>query len=148
MTRSERFFITHCINLAGAAPGEVPVGAIVVHEDRIVAEATNAVEAGRDATAHAEILAIRAASRTLGRKWLEDCTLYVTLEPCAMCAGAIYLARLGRVVFGAWEPKFGAFGSRLDLRDARGLNHQVEVRGGVMADECGAQLRAFFADKR
>ena len=130
------------------AHGDVPVGAAIVRGGEVVAVAGNAREIDRDPTAHAEILALRAASRALGSWHLEGCTLYVTLEPCAMCAGAAVLARLDRVVFGARDPKAGFAGSLGDLlRDPR-LNHRTELTSGVLADECAELLRAFFRDRR
>ena len=131
------------------ATGDVPVGAVVLGPDgEMLARACNAREATSDPTAHAEVLALRSASAALGSWRLDGCTLAVTLEPCTMCAGAIVLARLARVVFGAWDPKAGAAGSMRDvLRDVR-LNHRVEVVGGVLADECGEVLREFFEGHR
>ncbi|MEX2421662.1 MAG: tRNA adenosine(34) deaminase TadA [Actinomycetota bacterium] len=135
---------------ADAAPahGDVPIGAVVVRADEVVATGHNRREVDQDPTAHAEILALRAASRALGTWRLTDCTLYVTLEPCTMCAGALVLARLGRVVFAADDPKAGAVGALYDIpRDPR-LNHSVEVVRGIRADEAATALRAFFAAKR
>jgi len=127
---------------------EVPVGCVIVHEGVVVGRGHNQVEGLQDATAHAEIVAIGAASNAL-RSWrLEGCTLYVTLEPCAMCAGAMVLARVDRLVYGASDPKAGACGSVLDVIRERRLNHRVEVDAGVLAEECGETLRAFFARKR
>ena len=133
---------------SAAEAGEVPVGAVVVRGGAIVAAAANRTVRDADATAHAETLALRAASRAVGGWRLDDCTLYVTLEPCAMCAGALVLARIGRVVFGAWDDKAGMGGSVGDiLRHAR-LNHRPEVRGGVLAGECAAVLQEFFRSRR
>ncbi len=127
---------------------DVPVGAVVVKDGAVLARAHNRREADRDPTAHAEVIAIRRAARRLGTWRLDGCTLYVTLEPCAMCAGAIVLARLPRLVFGAADPKAGFAGSLGDLcRDER-LNHRVRVTSGVQAAECGAMLKAFFREKR
>ena len=131
-----------------AGSGEAPVGAIIVRAGEVVARAANAMASSRDATAHAELLAIRAASSAIGAARLTDCTLYVTLEPCAMCAGAIVLARLERVVFGAWDSKAGMAGSVGDLLRHPKLNHRPEVQGGVLEAECGAILSAFFKDRR
>jgi tRNA(adenine34) deaminase len=131
-----------------AAAGEVPVGAVLVRGDGVVARAANRVEAARDATAHAELLAVRAALAAGSGPRLEDCTLYVTLEPCAMCAGAIVLVRLARVVFGAWDEKAGMAGSVADLLRHRSLNHRPEVRGGVLEAECAALLSTFFRERR
>jgi tRNA(adenine34) deaminase len=133
---------------AAAAGGDVPVGAVIVRGDEILARAGNAREREQDPTAHAEILALRRASGAIGSWHLEGCAMVVTLEPCAMCAGAIVLARLDRLVFGASDPKAGFAGSLGDLvRDGR-LNHEVDVTAGVLAEECGDVLRAFFADRR
>ncbi|MGH7730866.1 MAG: tRNA adenosine(34) deaminase TadA [Candidatus Eiseniibacteriota bacterium] len=127
---------------------EVPVGCVVVHEGTVIGRGHNQVEGLQDATAHAEILAIGAASNAL-RSWrLSECTLYVTLEPCAMCAGAMVLARVGRLVYGAADPKAGACGSVLDVIGEPRLNHRVEVTAGVLSEECGEVLRTFFARKR
>jgi len=129
--------------------GDVPVGAVVVGPDgAVVGRGRNAREATGDPTAHAEILALRAAA-AVRRTWrLDDCTLVVTLEPCAMCAGAVVLARIPRLVLGAWDPKAGACGSVHDLVRDRRLNHRVEVVGGVLEEECGEVLREFFSDRR
>ncbi len=128
--------------------GDVPIGAVVARGDEVLARAGNQRERLGDPTAHAEILALRDASRSVGSWRLEGCTLYVTLEPCAMCAGAVVLARLDRVVFGAADPKAGFAGSLGDLvRDPR-LNHRAEVTSGVLADECGEVLREFFRERR
>jgi tRNA(adenine34) deaminase len=128
--------------------GEVPVGAVVVADGVIVGRGFNAPIARHDPTGHAEIAALRDAARALGNYRLPGCDLYVTLEPCAMCAGAIMHARIRRVVFGARDPKTGACGSVVDLLAERRLNHHAIVTGGVLAEECGALLSAFFADKR
>ena len=130
------------------AHGDVPVGAIVARGEEVLGRAGNARERDRDPTAHAEILALRQASAAL-RSWhLEGCTLYVTLEPCAMCSGALVLARVDRLVFGAVDPKAGFAGSLGDLvRDPR-LNHRVDVTRGVLEAECAELLRAFFAERR
>jgi tRNA(adenine34) deaminase len=132
-----------------AVSGDVPVGAVVLGPDgEVVGAGRNRREADADPTAHAEVLALRAASEALGRWRLDDCTLVVTLEPCLMCAGATVLARVPRLVLGAWDPKAGACGSQWDVvRDSR-LNHRVEVVGGVREVECGAVLRVFFAQHR
>jgi tRNA(adenine34) deaminase len=131
-----------------SASGEVPVGAIVVREGDVVARSANRTVRDQDPTAHAELIVIRAASAALGHWRLDDCTLYVTLEPCAMCAGAIVLARMARVVLGAWDPKAGMAGSVGDLLRHPRLNHRPEVAGGVLEDESGALLREFFAERR
>jgi tRNA(adenine34) deaminase len=131
-----------------AAAGEVPVGAVVVRNGQVIATGHNAPVGSSDPTAHAEIVALRAAAKALGNYRLDGCELYVTLEPCAMCSGAMLHARLGRVVFGAGDPKTGAAGSVTDLFAQRQLNHQTQVRGGVLAPECGALLGEFFAARR
>lgn len=131
-----------------AAEGEVPVGAVVMQGGRVLAAAHNATIARRDPTAHAECLALREALATSGNDRLPDATLYVTLEPCAQCAGAIILAKVGRVVFGAWDDKAGMAGSVHDILRHPRLNHHPEVRGGVLVRECGDILRNFFQDRR
>jgi tRNA(adenine34) deaminase len=133
-----------------AGPRDVPIGAVIVAADGTeLARAANAREASGDPTAHAEILAMRAAAQALGDGWrLQGATLAVTVEPCTMCAGAVVMARIGRLVFGAWEPKTGAVGSLWDVVRDRRLTHRPEVRGGVLADECAAPLEAFFAKQR
>ena len=130
------------------AQGEVPVGALVVRGDAVISRAHNRTVCDRDPTAHAEVLAVRAAVKVLGDTRMGGCTLYVTLEPCAMCAGAIVLARVDRVVFGAWDDKAGMAGAIGDLLRHPKLNHRPEVRAGVRAEECGALLREFFRERR
>jgi len=130
------------------AAGEVPVGAVIVRGGVVLARAGNRTRRDRDATAHAESLAIRAASAALGDWRLTGCTLYVTLEPCAMCAGALVLARVSRVVFGAWDEKAGMAGSVGDLLRHPRLNHRPEVQGGVLEAECGSLLSEFFRARR
>jgi len=128
--------------------GDVPIGAVVARDGEVLAAAGNERELRRDPTAHAEILAIRAAAEALGGWRLPGTTLYVTLEPCPMCAGAIVLARIPEVVFGAPDPKAGAAGSVLDILAEPALNHHPGVTGGVLEDECAALLRGFFASRR
>ncbi|MGI8760156.1 MAG: tRNA adenosine(34) deaminase TadA [Jatrophihabitantaceae bacterium] len=129
--------------------GEVPVGAVVIATSgEVIGAAHNERESGDDPTAHAEVLALRRAGAALGSRQLVGCTLSVTLEPCTMCAGAAVLARVSRLVFGAWDPKAGAVGSLWDVVRDRRLNHRPEVVGGVCADECAALLAAFFAERR
>ncbi|MDQ2625082.1 MAG: tRNA adenosine(34) deaminase TadA [Actinomycetota bacterium] len=131
------------------ATGDVPVGAVVVGPDgAVLGVGRNAREAEGDPTAHAEVRALREAAAALRRWRLEDCTLVVTLEPCLMCAGAIVLARVARVVFGAWDAKAGASGSQWDVLRDRRVNHRPEVESGVLEDECGEILREFFAAQR
>ena len=131
-----------------ASVGEVPVGAVVYRDGTVVARAHNESVARRDPTAHAELLAVQRALDQLQTDRLNDCTLYVTLEPCAQCAGAIVLAKMGRVVFGAYDPKAGMAGSLGDLLRHPRLNHRVEVVGGVEADACGEALQVFFRAQR
>ena len=133
---------------AAAQRREVPVGAIVVRDGEVIGRGGNAPIAGSDPTAHAEIAALRDAAQVLGNYRLPGCELYVTLEPCAMCAGAIFHARIARVVFGARDPKSGVCGSVLDLFAEPRLNHHATVTGGVRAQECGALLSEFFAARR
>lgn len=133
---------------AAAAAGEVPVGAVVVRDGVVVGRGHNRPIGSADPTAHAEIVALREAAAAAGNYRLPDCTLYVTLEPCAMCVGAMLHARLQRVVFGAADPKTGACGSTVALASEAKLNHQTAFEGGVRADECGALLKAFFAARR
>jgi tRNA(adenine34) deaminase len=143
-------FMTEALAEAKAALAheDVPIGAVVVRDGRVIARARNRREADGDPTAHAEVLAIRDAARVVGSWRLDGCTLYVTLEPCFMCAGALVNARLPRLVVGAMDPKAGAVGSLADVaRDPR-LNHRLEVRSGVLADGSAALLRAFFAPRR
>ena len=143
-------YIRNALDLAREAVrrNEVPIGAVVVRDGTIIAAAANRTVRDQDPTAHAELLAIREASSKLDRWRLDDCTLYVTLEPCAMCAGAVVLARMKRVVFGAWDEKAGMAGSVGDLLRHPRLNHRPEVRGGVLADECASFLSDFFAAQR
>ena len=133
---------------AAVGLGEVPVGAALVRDGHVVASAHNETVARRDPTAHAEMLVLAEALRTLGTDRLLESTLCITLEPCAQCAGAIVLAKVGRVVFGAWDPKAGMAGSLHDLLRHPKLNHRPEVVAGVREDECGALLRDFFAERR
>ncbi len=127
---------------------EVPIGALIVQGTTIISAANNRTVRDQDATAHAEVLAIREACAILDRWRLDDCTLYVTLEPCAMCAGAMVLARLNRVVFGAWDSKAGMAGSIEDLLRHPRLNHTPEVHGGLLEDECALMLTEFFESRR
>lgn len=134
---------------AGAAEGEIPIGAVVIGPDgTVIARAHNRREGSHDPTAHAEVLALRDAAIHLGRWRLDDCTMVVTMEPCPMCAGAVVMSRLSRLVFGAWNDEYGAAGSRWDLVRDRRLNHRAEVVGGVRADECGAIVTEFMSAHR
>lgn len=130
------------------ARGEVPVGAVLVSGERVIATGANRPIESNDPTAHAEIEALRAGGRALGSYRLTDTTLYVTLEPCPMCAMAIVHSRVRRLVFGAWDPRAGAAGSVTDIFSLPALNHRVDVFGGVLMEECGGVLREFFAERR
>ena len=131
-----------------AEGGDVPVGAVIIRNEQLLAQTANRTVRDQDPTAHAETLALRAASLALGQWRLDDCTIYVTLEPCAMCAGALVLARVARVVFGAWDDKAGMAGSVGDLLRHPRLNHRAEVQAGVCDAEAAALLRAFFTARR
>ena len=131
-----------------AAAGEVPVGAVVVIDGAIVATGHNRSITGSDPSGHAEIIALRAAAAARSNHRLSGATLYVTLEPCVMCVGAIVQARVSRVVFGAYDAKAGALGSAADLSDSKALNHRFEINGGLLADESSALLKAFFQERR
>ena len=147
---TQRLWMDRALDQArlASAHDDVPVGAVVVRDGAVLAEAHNRRQADADPTAHAEVLALRAAAQRLGSWRLDGCTLYVTLEPCAMCAGAAVLARLPQLVFGARDPKAGAVGSLYDIaRDPR-LNHRVAVVEGVLADDCARLLQAFFRSRR
>jgi tRNA(adenine34) deaminase len=150
VTSADEGFMRLALAQAEAAQrtGEIPVGAVVVKAGAVIAVGHNASIEGHDPTAHAEIVALRAAAKALGNYRLEGCTLYVTLEPCAMCSGAMLHARLDRVVFGASDPKTGAAGSVLNLFAQAQLNHRTQVQGGILADDCARLLRAFFKERR
>lgn len=143
-------FMRMALEEAARAPavGEVPIAALIIQDSQILAQAHNRRELWQDPTAHAEVIAIRAAATTLGTWRLTDTTLYVTVEPCAMCIGAIILARIPRVVFGAWDPKAGACGSLFDLPSEPKLNHRVAVTGGVLDQESQALIQKFFKKLR
>ena len=148
MTDQEYMQLALTLAAEAAAAGEVPVGALVVKDGEIIGRGYNAPISYHDPSAHAEIRAMRDAAQHIGNYRLVGCTLYVTLEPCAMCTGAIQHARIARLVYGASDPKTGACGSVVDLMAESRLNHHAEVEGGVMAPECGAVLSAFFAARR
>lgn len=152
MPRSDvdEHYLERALALAEAAArmGEVPVGALIVRDGAILGEGWNQPIAASDPTAHAELVALRAACAWVRNYRLPGATLYVSLEPCAMCSGALIHARLARVVFGAYDAKTGAAGSRLDVLNTTKLNHQIEIRGGVLADVAGARLQAFFKARR
>jgi len=143
-------YMRRALDLAARAEtqGEVPVGALIVQGDRVIGEGWNQPITLKDPTAHAEILALRAAASTLQDYRLGGTTLYVTLEPCPMCAAALVHARVARLVFGAWDPRQGAAGSAFNLVTAREMNHRVDCFGGVLSDECGSLLKRFFASRR
>jgi len=143
-------WMRHALVLAARAEaeGEVPVGALVVRDEQMLGEGWNQPVALRDPTAHAEILALRAAAQKIGDYRLGGATLYVTLEPCPMCAAAITHARIARLVFGAWDPRQGAAGSAFNLVTAEALNHRVDAFGGVLSEECGVMLKRFFEARR
>ena len=147
---SDQYFMGEAIREAMKAyrREEVPVGAVIVHEGEIIARAYNQVEMLKDATAHAEMLCITQAESAMEAWRLNDCTLYVTKEPCPMCAGAVVHSRISRVVFGLGDPKGGAAGGALNLLDFDGLNHKALVTGGVLQEECHQIIRAFFAERR
>jgi len=146
----DEYFMRLALREAEAAMehDDVPIGAVLVHEGEVLATGRNERELRKDPTAHAEVLALREAAQKLGSWRVLDSVLYVTLEPCAMCAGAIVLARVPRVVYGAWDPKAGAAGSVLDVLAEPKLNHRPDVSGGLLAEECGALLSSFFAGRR
>ena len=127
---------------------EVPVGAVIVFENQIIAKAYNQVETLKDPTAHAEMIAVTQAASTLQTKWLNKCTMYVTLEPCAMCAGALVLSRIRKLIIAAEDPKTGACGSVMDITQHNALNHRIEVQRGILREECSAILKEFFKNKR
>jgi tRNA(adenine34) deaminase len=147
---SDDYFMGEALRQAAKAyeVGEVPVGAVIVREGRIIARAFNQVETLKDATAHAEMLALTQAENAVGDWRLTDCTLYVTKEPCPMCAGAIVHTRLARVVFGLGDPKGGAAGGALNLLQFPALNHRCEITAGLRLEECRALLQSFFAEQR
>ena len=146
----DQAFMRVALEEAARAPaiGEVPIAAVVVRGDRVLSQAHNYRELWQDPTAHAEIIALRAAATVLGTWRLTETTLYVTVEPCSMCIGAIILARIPRVVFGAWDPKAGACGSVFDLTAEPRLNHRIAVTGGVLEQESQALIQKFFRDLR
>jgi tRNA(adenine34) deaminase len=150
MPPSDADYMRQCLGLAAQAQqrGEVPVGAVLVLGERVIAQGSNGPIGSHDPTAHAEIEALRAGGNALSSYRLIDTTLYVTLEPCAMCAAAIIHARVRRLVFGAWDPRAGAAGSIIDIFRMPDVNHRVDVFGGVLSEECAAQLQQFFAPRR
>ena len=148
---TDEYFMAMALEEASAAfdAGEVPIGAVLVTEDGfVISRAHNRIEELNDATQHAELIAIREGSRRLGRRRLNDCTLYATLEPCPMCAGALVMSRVKRLVYGASDSRAGAVDSLFNVVDNRSLNHQLEVRAGVMEEQCRALLKRFFSERR
>ena len=127
---------------------EVPIGAVIVHKGKVIARAHNQIETLKDPTAHAEMIAITQATSFLGNKWLSDCSVYVTIEPCSMCAGALVLARIDNIIYGAADPKTGACGSVFNIASSEKLNHKINIRNGVLVDQCGYLLSEFFEKKR
>ncbi len=150
MTDEDLKFMKLALELAKKAElkDEVPVGAVIVHKDKIIARGHNQIERLNDPTAHAEIIAITSAANCLGTKWLNEADLYVTIEPCSMCAGALVLARVKHIYFGASDPKTGACGSVINISNHRKLNHRIKVTKGILEKECGAILKEFFRKKR
>ena len=145
----ERFMLEAMREAAKAArAGEVPVGAVIVKDGNVIARAHNLVETLKRSSAHAEMLALEEAERALSAKWLTGAVLYVTLEPCSMCAGAMVLARISRLVIGADDPKTGACGSVLNVASNDSLNHRIEITRGILGDECSMQLKEFFRSRR
>ena len=145
-----KFYMQEAIKQARIAfeKDEVPVGAIIVHKGKIISRAHNQVELLKDPTAHAEMLAITQATNFLATKWLLDCQIYVTIEPCSMCSGALVLARIKNIYFGARDPKTGACGSVVNIAQNKKLNHRIKVKGGVLEAECSRLLTEFFKKKR
>jgi tRNA(adenine34) deaminase len=150
MEKNDLYYIKEAIKEAWKAykKDEVPVGCVLVIGDKIVARGHNLKESRNNSLAHAEMIAINKAMKKLNRSILDDATIYITLEPCLMCTGAIYHTRIKRVVYGAAEPKFGSLGSVVSIQEVQGFNHRVEVEGGIMAEEIAAMMRAFFQNLR
>ena len=150
MIKFDELFMQEAIREAKKAAelDEVPIGAIIVHENKVIARGYNQVEMLKDPTAHAEMIALTAATSYLSSKWLQECSLYVTIEPCSMCAGALVLARLGRVCYGAEDIKAGACGSVLNIANHKGLNHRLSVQGNILGEQCGLLVSEFFKKKR
>ncbi len=150
MLDMDLFFMREAVKEARKAfdEDEVPVGCVIVHKKKIIARAHNQIERLKDPTAHAEMLALTAAANALEMKWLNQSSVYVTIEPCAMCSGALVLARVEKLFYGADDPKTGACGSVFNITDNRRLNHRIKVRKGLLAEECGALVSGFFAKKR
>ena len=150
MSKIDEIYMIEAIKEAQKAfeEDDVPVGAVVVYEGRIIARGCNQVERLKDPTAHAEMLALTSAANYLGSKWLLDASIYVTIEPCSMCAGALVLSRVKNLYFGAKDPKTGACGSVINIVNNKKLNHHIEVKAGILEEECGFLLKEFFKIKR
>jgi tRNA(adenine34) deaminase len=150
MQRIEKFYMSEALKEAQKAfeEDEVPVGSVIVHDGRIIARGHNQIERLKDPTAHAEIIAITSAANYLGTKWLNEASLYVTIEPCSMCAGAMVLARIKNLYFGASDPKTGACGSVIDIANHKKLNHRIKVTKGILETDCSSLLKDFFSKKR
>jgi len=150
MEFSDKIFMQLALKEAQKAfeEDEVPVGAVIVHKNKLIAKAHNQVERLKDPTAHAEIIAITQAVSSMGAKWLNECTLYVTIEPCAMCAGALVLSRIKNIVYGAKDPKTGACGSVFNIANTKKLNHRIKVKAGILEKDCSLLLKEFFKKKR
>jgi tRNA(adenine34) deaminase len=150
MGKIDEIYMSEAIKEARRAfdEDEVPVGAVVVYQRRIIARGYNQIERLKDPTAHAEMLALTSATNYLGTKWLNEASLYVTIEPCSMCAGALVLSRIKNLYFGARDPKTGACGSILNIAHHKKLNHRIKVKGGILEKECGVLLTEFFKKKR
>jgi len=150
MLKVQQYYMQEALQEARQAfqEDEVPVGAVVVHQGKIIARGHNQVERLKDPTAHAEIIAITSAANYLGTKWLNQVSLYVTIEPCSMCAGALVLARVKKIYFGACDPKTGACGSVVNIVNHKKLNHRIKVTKGILQEECSSLLKNFFSRKR
>jgi len=150
MRKISEFFMSEALKEARKAleEDEVPVGAVIVFKGEIIARGHNQVERLKDPTAHAEMLALTSATNYLGNKWLSAASMYVTIEPCSMCAGALVLSRLKNLYFGAKDPKTGACGSIINIVNHKKLNHRIKVKGGILEQECGSLLKEFFKNKR
>ncbi len=150
MLKIQQYYMQEALKEARKAfeEDEVPVGAVIVHDKQIIARGRNQIERLKDPTAHAEMIAITSATHYLGIKWLKDAILYVTIEPCSMCAGALVLARINKIYFGASDPKTGACGSVIDIVNHKKLNHRIIVTGGLLKEECAKLLQDFFQKKR
>jgi tRNA(adenine34) deaminase len=150
MGKIDEIYMSEAIKEAEKAfeEDEVPVGCVIVYQRKIIARAHNQVERLRDPTAHAEMLALTSATNYLNSKWLNECSIYVTIEPCSMCAGALVLARIKNIVFGATDPKAGACGSVLNIVQNKKLNHRIKIKSGVLTEKCSSLLKEFFKNKR